>query len=189
MKELIIDVESTCWDNKEEQKNQINEVIEIGYAIVENNKIIENGDIYVKPQYSTISKFCTQLTGITQEKVEKEGVLPKEAYARLNKLFSKVSKWGSYGNYDKNILTTNSQLYKLKLNMPEHFNIRLLASKKYYNGSDPYAAPSNPKDVLQKLKMPWEGRNHNGKDDALNIAKLYLKINSEELVKESYFPY
>lgn len=189
MKTLIIDVESTCWDNKEEQKDQISEVIEIGYSIIENGKIIKNSDIYIKPKFSTVSKFCTKLTGITKEVVEQKGLEPKQAYKLLNSLFSQVDNWGSYGNYDKNILTKcSSELYKLSLKMPEHFNIRLLASQKIYGGQDPHSAPTNPKDVIDKLKLGWTGRNHNGKDDALNIARLYLALNKEPL-KEDYFPY
>ena len=184
MKQLIVDVEATCWNSDEEKKGQQMEVIEIGYSIIDNGKITQNGDIYVKPKFSSVSKFCTELTGITKETINKKGLTPKAAYTRLNKLFSSVDSWASYGYYDKNQLTKNAQMYGFELSMPKHENIRLMCAQKYFKSDVPQAAPTNPKDMLDKLKIKWEGRNHNGKDDALNIAKIYLICKEKD-----YFPY
>lgn len=176
MKELIIDVEATCWDSKEKQGDKKNEIIEIGYSVVEGGKIVENGGFYIKPVQSEVSAFCTRLTGITQKKAD-SGLSPKAAYSKLQRLFSGCSRWGSYGNYDKSIILSNCrEIHGIDIDTPPHFNIRKLAAEKLQGKEDPYSVPSNPKDVIDSLRLGWTGRNHNGKDDALNIARLYLYL-------------
>lgn len=68
---LVIDVESTCWEPPEVQpKNEISEIIEIGIAVVniKSLQIIENESVIIRPQKSKVSKFCTKLTTLTQDR-------------------------------------------------------------------------------------------------------------------------
>jgi len=61
---IVVDVESTCWKGKPSE-GQINEIIEVGLGIINKQSYI------VKPKLSIISNFCTELTSITQEMVDK----------------------------------------------------------------------------------------------------------------------
>jgi inhibitor of KinA sporulation pathway (predicted exonuclease) len=177
MKIAVVDVEATCWDTPAELAKNKNEVIEIGYSIIENEKIVSSGDIYVKPTHSTVSSFCERLTGITQKHLDEVGLPPKEAYAKLNSIFSGCDEWASYGNYDKSILRSMETMENVKINMPPiHHNIREVFSQKIKKTDDPKASPSNPKLSMEELGMRFVGRNHNGKDDAYNIALLYIKL-------------
>jgi len=180
MKIAIIDVEATCWDKPEEMAKNQNEVIEIGYTIVDNNRIVSSGDIYVKPSHSEVSPFCEKLTGITKQHLDKVGLSAREAYSKLNNVFSGVDAWASYGNYDKIILGKMENMNQVKINMPAtHYNVREMFAKKIEKNNDPKAAPSNPKLSMEKIGMKFIGRNHNGADDAKNIALLFNKLNSE----------
>jgi len=69
---IVVDVESTCWKGKPPE-GQINEIIEVGLATVnvETLEIINKQSYIVKPKLSIISNFCTELTSITQEMVDK----------------------------------------------------------------------------------------------------------------------
>lgn len=169
---LIIDVESTCDDTGP----ITNEIIEIGMADTGGKSF---PSIFIKPEHSTVTKYCTNLTSLTPEQIEKLGKTPKEAYAQLNKIFSQYQVWASYGEYDRIMMEKMQSLYGLSLNMPQHQNIRLLFAQKVLNSNDPHAAPKNPKDALEMLKIPFRGFNHRGEDDAVNLITLYNVINDE----------
>ena len=176
----VIDVESTCWKTEEEKSDQENEVIEIGICNLIKGKIHKIPSIIVKPEHSRVSEFCTQLTTLTQDKVDR-GVTPKYAYSKLEKYF--VSKtWASWGDYDMNQLERMFELYSIpNILPPNHVNIRLLYAQKIIGSDNPQDAPSNPKDAMEKLGMTFKGVNHRGDDDAYNIARLYLEVvNFEE---------
>lgn len=165
---IIVDVESTCDKNRE---GFTNEIIEIGMAD-SNGKGIPS--IFIKPQHSKVTPFCTGLTTLTPEEIEAKGQDPKNAYKNLESIFSRYSKWASYGYYDKEMLEKMSKLYKINLKLPsEHINVRLLFAQKILNSDDPQKAPKNPKDALIMLGEKFHGVNHRGEDDAINIANLY----------------
>ena len=76
MRVLAIDFEATCWDHKptyslETVVDPISEIIEVGMAMLDTDTgEIVREQYFVKPLASTVSPFCTQLTGITQEKLD-----------------------------------------------------------------------------------------------------------------------
>jgi len=164
-KVLIIDVESTC-----DTSPITNEIIEIGLSDTSGAKF---PPLFIKPEKSEVTKFCTKLTSITPDQIDKLGLSPQEAYRKLNKIFSMYDKWASYGDYDKEMLLKMESLYGLTINMPEHENVRLLFAQKVFNSNNPQVAPKNPKDALEMLGMSFKGFNHRGADDAMNIANLY----------------
>jgi inhibitor of KinA sporulation pathway (predicted exonuclease) len=172
-KAIIIDVESTCDKNKE---GFTNEIIEIGMADSSGQGI---PSIFIKPQHSKITPFCTSLTTLTPEEIETKGQDPKEAYKKLESIVSRYNKWASYGDYDKEMFDKMNKLYGLNLKLPpDHTNIRLLFAQKILNSNDPQKAPKNPKDALEMLGKKFQGVNHRGEDDAINIANLYGMLNS-----------
>ena len=87
---IVVDVESTCWQGAP-PRGQESEIIEIGICPVEiaSGQRLGKESILVKPMCSTVSKFCTKLTTLTQEQVD-TGITFKEACAILeNKYLSK----------------------------------------------------------------------------------------------------
>jgi inhibitor of KinA sporulation pathway (predicted exonuclease) len=177
---LIVDVESTCWDDKKEQGSQKNEIIEVGYAPIKNGKVGGKGSVFIKPEHSTVGKFCTKLTTITPKDIESKGLNVKQAYSKLKKIFSGFKAWASYGHYDRNMLKKMFKLYGIPDFLPKkHIDLRGLFAKKILNSDNRQDAPSNPADAMKKIKMPFVGVNHRGDDDAYNIAKLYLRMINE----------
>lgn len=84
---LVVDLEATCWDTPTPPPGQKSEIIEIGWALVDLRSdppsTIRDGTILVKPVKSEVSAFCTELTTITSELLEAEGVTIREAFKRL----------------------------------------------------------------------------------------------------------
>lgn len=170
----IIDVESTCWKNSQDQGKEVSEIIELGVANIVNGKIKKEDPIFIKPQHSKISHFCTQLTTITPELIEKKGLNPKEAFEKLGRVLNK-NIWGSYGFYDLKQIEKMIDLYGLHFTLPsKHINVKELYSNLVLKSKDPYAAPGANR-TMKALGMKFEGTLHRGADDAYNIARIYLE--------------
>jgi inhibitor of KinA sporulation pathway (predicted exonuclease) len=169
----VIDVESTCWEPPEYQpRDQISEIIEVGIAVVDlkNLVITENEGILIKPQNSKLSKFCTKLTTLTQEQVDK-GIFIQEAYELLkNKYGSKNRTFISWGDYDRSMFERNSRDYGIKYPFgPRHHNLKNAFTLLY--GLDRELGVDK---ALEYLGMELEGTHHRGVDDSRNIAKILI---------------
>lgn len=73
---MIVDLEATCDRGSERViGREDHEVIEFPFVLydLEKRTILSEKQVYVKPVNTIITKFCTDLTGITQETVKKEG--------------------------------------------------------------------------------------------------------------------
>ena len=69
---VFFDLEMCCWN---EGDKSTGEIIEIGLAEVDLVKmeIIKRAQYYVKPENDEISRFCTELTGITPKTIKRQG--------------------------------------------------------------------------------------------------------------------
>lgn len=176
LKEInIIDLEATCWRNDQEKpSDQVSEIIEIGIVTLNTKtfELIKKDSVLVKPQFSQVSAFCTELTTITPSLLDSAMSFP-EALKYLKKNYDlNDTPWGSYGDYDRVQLERNSQLYKVKNPFGRtHLNIKNLFALKQQLEKEVGMAQA-----LEILGIVLEGTHHRGLDDALNIAKIYKHI-------------
>ncbi len=164
---VVIDIEATCWE-KSAPKDQENEIIEIGVCTldIQTGERRDRESILVKPVKSKVSPFCTRLTSLTQEQVEK-GVRFDRACAILRKKFATRRRiWASYGDYDRRMFEKQCEERGIKYPFgTTHINIKSL-----------YAMLIGlPREVslgvaLDNLDITFEGRQHRGVDDAWNEA-------------------
>lgn len=87
---LAVDFELTCW-NGIPPEGQSPEIIDIGVVeiCVETLEVIRSQRFLVKPFWSEVSAYCTDLTGITPTMLRKQGRPLPEIASTLTK------KWGS----------------------------------------------------------------------------------------------
>ncbi len=168
---IVVDLEATCWEkSKDRPKNETNDIIEIGVCLldVRTRQRTEKHSIIVKPERSKVSDFCTKLTTLTQEQVDR-GILFADACKMLReKFYSKQRVWASYGEYDRNQF--QKQCQEMSVSYPfgtRHINIKTLFA----------LSRQLPKEVgmgqaLEMLNLPLEGTHHRGGDDAWNIAEI-----------------
>jgi len=164
---LIIDIELTCWNEK---TDKIPEIIEVGIVEVdiETQEIKRTRQLFVKPEETEISDFCTELTGITTRKVMKQGF----SYNKMVDIM--ISKFGSknklvvgWGRDDKAFRSENTPI------------------SDYMNFSALYSIMNKTKEniglseALKREGMSFEGNPHSGLDDAINTAKLFIKLFKE----------
>lgn len=170
---IIVDIECTCWAGSP-PPGEVNEIIEIGVCRLRpsNWERYDKHSIIVKPECSTVSPFCTQLTSLTQEQVD-AGVSFAEACAILEKDYKTRQRvWASYGDYDRQMF--ERQCAARDIHYPfsaTHLNVKslftLLQGKRHDVGMV---------QAMQSLDLPLEGTHHRGDDDAWNTALLLAKI-------------
>ena len=167
---LVLDLEATCWEGKA-PKGQESEIIEIGVCLlnIETGAISENKGILVKPQFSKVSPFCTELTSITSEMLDKEGISLDEAFDLLREDYdSENLTWASYGNYDLTMLKRQSERFREDYPLSDgHINVKTLFAELH-----PIRKSVGMATALKTLNIPLEGTHHRGVDDAKNIAKI-----------------
>jgi inhibitor of KinA sporulation pathway (predicted exonuclease) len=188
-KTFVVDIEATCWREGEQADGPM-EVIEIGIVAMSlrDGSILQRQSYPVRPQLSSVSDFCTELTGWTSEKLENAPTI-QEVLPRIRDEFglSKNMTWWSCGESDRRKLSgdprltgslgylyrdlgalfeqgTDPSAFSL---MRGHYNIKTLMAMKY--GWDRERGMAR---MLQSLGLPLKGQHHSGVDDAENTAQL-----------------
>src|SRR3989344_6626754 len=87
---ILLDTEYTSWDGSYERgwsgPNEYKEIIQIGAIVVDGKSLTEEGafSVFIKPvKNPNLSDFIIELTGITQEKIDAEGIPLAEALTRF----------------------------------------------------------------------------------------------------------
>lgn len=172
---LVVDVESTCWKDKKEADTKTSEIIEIGVAILNPylEQITKYPSIYVTNTVSDVSDFCTDLTGITQDTLDNQGISFSNALNKLRtEFFSRDMYWASYGNYDRKMFDKQCRMRGLPYPFHDtHFNVKSMA--RLALGLDKEVGMDV---ALDKLNLDLEGRHHCGADDAYNIAQILREL-------------
>lgn len=170
---LVIDLESTCWEGSPPE-GEVPDITEIGVAVldVRTLEIARSESILVRPTRSEVSEFCTKLTGHTTEELHEHGRSLPEAFERLVDGFkSRARPWASWGAYDRKMIEKTAADFKLTSPVTrQHINVKTLFALVH-------GLAEVPMDVaLNWLRWPLEGRHHNGRDDAVNIARMLSKM-------------
>jgi inhibitor of KinA sporulation pathway (predicted exonuclease) len=170
---LVVDLEATCWSG--DAPKGVSEIIEIGVAVLDHHEgvVDEAAGILVKPNESEISPFCTELTTITKEMVERDGYHFPEALDRLRDLYQSDRRpWASWGDFDRTMV----QRQCADRGVPYPFSVRHLNVKNLFALKYRLNRECGMPRALQMLGLPLEGTHHRGVDDAKNIAQILLSL-------------
>lgn len=169
---IVVDLECLCWD--EQRSSEESEIIEIGICVLdfEKSKIDRKKSFVVRPNKLDVSEFCTNLTGHTLETI-KDGQKLNEALNTIKKEYPLNSHvWGSWGFYDRNKIESECRNKNI-INPfpPDHFNLKTLHAM--INGLHKGVGLAV---ALKLYNMKFEGRHHNGSDDAFNTARVCYRM-------------
>ena len=169
---VCFDLEMCCWN--ENGVGTTGEIIEVGLAEIDlvKGEIVKRAQYYVKPEQDEVSLFCSQLTGITPRKIEKQGRPLEEVLKSMIKNFGGANKiYASWGRDDR-ILAQECQDKGIEMPFKEFINLATL-----------YRVQHRLKDkrighkaAQEAQNIEWEGRQHSGYVDAYNLAKLALTM-------------
>ncbi|XP_071359958.1 ERI1 exoribonuclease 2 isoform X2 [Trachinotus anak] len=166
---IVIDFESTCW---KEKNNYSQEIIEFPAVLLNTSsgEVESEFHTYVQPQeHPILSKFCTELTGITQVQVE--------AGIPLQICLSRFCRWLQNLQLEKDWDLGVCLQYECKrkqLHKPDVLNSWIDLRNTYrlfYNRK-----PKGLNGALQDLGIQFSGREHSGLDDARNTAQLAARM-------------
>jgi len=176
-KVVVVDLESSCWQDengaKDPPKGMRHDIIEIGACLLDlkSGKITQKTSYIVRPKNSTISEFCTNLTTITQEQVNK-GIPFSDACNKLAKEFGSRNRvWASWGDYDRKHFERDCDFYGARYPFgPRHINAKTLFSLVVGLNVE-----LGLRAALEYCGFDFSGTQHRGHDDAFNTAKVLWK--------------
>ncbi|KAJ3773856.1 ribonuclease H-like domain-containing protein [Lentinula raphanica] len=206
---LVLDVEGTCEHGS--SFDYPNEIIEFPVCLMRwkddkdrrELEVVDEFRSFVKPSWRpTLTKFCTELTGINQAQVDnapsftqvlesvfhflvKHGLLDEKSRNPLSRF-----SWCSDGPYDVRDFVVK-QCFISKIEIPTWLkgdvldvnkmvtdwyisqNYRGKKMRAMLKGRHPHRPSLNINNQLRVLGLPgFQGRNHSGIDDARNIARI-----------------
>jgi len=171
----VLDTEATCYEDGIFPEPEMQEVIEFGITTIDldSRSIVRTISIPVKPGMSSVSEFCTKLTGWTQAKLERQGVSFAAALQRLSEKHGALNRLlVTDSNGDMELIETECR--RLGLESPfgqERQNVATLfalLTRQKRNLS--------LKEMLAHFGLDFIGTPHRAGDDSYNIARLFLRL-------------
>ena len=167
---LFVDVELTCWDGAPPD-GEAPELIACGIVDLKTDDLeIRREKLFlIRPARSTISPFCSTLTGITPK--EAAAAPPLTEVARTIRKSFGQSDWCAWGRDDE-LIGAGCAEVGVDPPFPGGFHdlaaqVRGLLGLTYRLGLD---------EALQRFGLDWEGPAHDALSDARNLARLYMEI-------------
>jgi inhibitor of KinA sporulation pathway (predicted exonuclease) len=170
---LVVDIEATCWEGYTAPAGQENEIIEIGVTTLDLSTLALSPavSVLIVPTASEVSPFCTQLTGLTLERLHQEGMSFEAACARLETEFKARSRlWASWGGWDMRIMRAQCKAHGVRYPFSDkHVNL-----KRVY--ADVNGSRIGLKAALDARELTLEGVHHRGSDDAYNAGRILASL-------------
>lgn len=166
---LHLDLELTCWEG-EPPAGETSEIIQVG--IVEVNtldlRLSRKESFFVRSANTKVSEYCTNLTGITQRQVDRQGRAIYEVLNTIKNKYGSTRKvcyaWGD----DEAAIDRVCRTFPSPLNMQD-----LGHNFKAMMGLEHGISLTN---AIAMLGGAFEGRAHDALVDAENLARLHIMM-------------
>ncbi|KAM9857029.1 ERI1 exoribonuclease 2 [Aulostomus maculatus] len=193
---IVIDFESTCWNEKNSCSQ---EIIEFPAVLLNSStgEIVSEFHTYVQPQeHPVLSEFCTELTGITQMQVE-AGIPLRICLSQFSRWLQKLQlqtgavfpsrqqrcsapspsqklcTFLTWSDWDLGVCL-QYECKRKQIHKPEVLNSWIDVRSTYRLFYD--RKPKGLNGALQDLGIQFSGREHCGLDDARNTAHLAARM-------------
>ncbi|KAI8876925.1 hypothetical protein K501DRAFT_231185 [Backusella circina FSU 941] len=186
---LFFDVEATCI--KDGGFNYANEIIEFPVVLISGTtfEVVDEFRSYVKPGINPVlSEYCIELTGITQDIVDKspdfvEVLNAFQVFMEKYDLFrSKTATFVTDGPYDIRDFITKQCKHSNLASRPSYFDIPWVNIRKTFRQFYNLKTHHNISAMLYFLDMEFTGREHSGLDDARNLAAIGKRMHEDGCV-------
>jgi inhibitor of KinA sporulation pathway (predicted exonuclease) len=168
---LYLDLEMTCWEGVSPD-GMFPEIIQLGIVEVDTEEltVTRKAAYYVRPDISSVSEYCTKLTGITQRHVDRQGRPFYEVYAAITKKFGVTTKacftWGDDERAVKEAMAIDGLLPRFHfINLSVLFALEMGIEKAL-----------SLEAALAVMGTPFVGRAHDALVDAENTAELHMAM-------------
>ncbi len=167
---LVVDLEATCCDRKTIPSVK-REIIEIGAVMLNRElEVVSEFQRFVKPVvYPQLTPFCTALTSITQEMVDKAPSYG-EAIGDFSQWVADYPKFVfcAWGDFDRRQIRYECKRHGLS----NPIQTTCLNLRTMFGRSQDLPGLFNLNESLKMANLEFTGVHHRGIDDARNIAKL-----------------
>jgi len=176
---LVLDFEATCDDQPKFGPPEIIEFPTVLYNS-ETNKVEDEFQFFVKPVLNpTLTKFCTELTGIQQDQVENGTSLPEvlkkyDSWLSERGILNESFAFVTCGDWDLKTMLPN-QCDNLKLSSNDYFK-KWVNIKKVFCNFYRTKRLKGMAEMLEFLKLDLLGKHHSGIDDCRNICRILQKM-------------
>jgi len=183
---LVVDLEATCDEHHRIPRAEM-EVIEIGAVLVEHDGVafraVDEFETFVQPRkHRRLTSFCTKLTSITQDDVDRA--------PRFREAIDLLAAWldgrrpvlASWGAYDREQLAQDAAAHGvvLPLDVEQHLNLKQLFAErqgvnllaKHVDARTGDYRKLGVVGALRRVGYEFMGTHHRGIDDARNIVRL-----------------
>lgn len=144
----------------------------VGYALIEDGKIIKNEEILIDPE-EYFDSFNISIHGITPDMVEGELTFPDVWKKYIQPLISEDTILIAHNaGFDMSVLRHTCDKYNMEYPNFKYLCTRIL-SKNNYQSLNSYSLST----VVEHLGLEFE--HHKASEDALMCAKIYLDIKSK----------
>lgn len=185
---VIFDIEASC-DDKNINPYYNMETIEIGAVKVKDGEITDTFQTFIEPEYvDTLTPFCTKLTGITMDDLRGAPIFNKAILEFYSFIYGLPIY--SCGEFDRKFLTRelrekgNKYSHKLAMNAikSSHKNLKI-----HFDNITGKGMKGMVK-MARILNIELTGTHHRALDDSINLAKIYIKLESirENRLKEEF---
>lgn len=188
---LVLDLEMCMVKGaaKKKMHGMTQEIIQIGAVMMNNeNHIVDDFCIYVKPEYGQLNDFITELTGITKDKLE--------AAPNLRTAIMKFIEW--IGERKVTVLSwSDSDYYQLiremRVKKIKHHNMQDLLDEwldfqKSFDDMLGLHRQYALEDAMEIGRIRPIGRMHDGLSVAYNTARLLAKIQRQPSFQLEFVP-
>lgn len=171
----VLDLELSCYPDDKFPAGEQKEIIEFGITTVDLSKltILQSFSLPIIPTMSSISPYCTELTGWTEAKLKRQGMPFSEALRRIEK---------KYGGKNRTVVTDSDKELDAVRAQCQLMGLPCPFGSGYFNVSTFIAVLTGE---LRNLSLPeklalfqleFDGSLHSGKDDSRNIARLLIEM-------------
>lgn len=173
-----VDLEATCDDDPNFNRRDM-EIIEFGLTLLNPEyKVVGTMNTFVRPTINPIlSKFCKELTSITQEQVDNAPTWDDAAY-HIGQFFDQmipegaIEIWVSWGDFDRNLIARECARYNVTDPMAEaHFNLKKLEAS-HRNTKKQEGLMK----TINRLGLKFPGTLHRASDDAEAVSMLMREL-------------
>lgn len=168
-KVICYDLEMCCWENQ----RPLGEIISIGLCELDlsDGTIQREGHFYVKPRRDRVSKFCEDLTGISQRIIDCQGKPLQNVLDTITKNFGSRKPYVAWGD-DATYLGRECRKNGFSSPLRSAVDVALLYKIRSRNGQNVSLSQA-----LALAGAEFEGKAHNALVDAKNLASLIVKTN------------
>lgn len=167
----LVDLEATCCDRGTINSEEM-EIIEVGVVVIDLQdgcKVVDEFSSFVRPvRNPVLTPFCTRLTTISQADIESARSW-RDVSAEVAAFVGRFPEltWASWGNYDRNQISKDSQDQGVQECLPAGLHTNF---KAYFSAIHNLGKQLGMKAAVNRCGLVWSGTHHRAISDARNLA-------------------